>query len=401
MAKNNYTVLYAEDEAGVRENIAQSLRYKCENVIEAVDGEDAYNLYKEKHPDIIITDIQMPKMNGLELIEKIRKTDSEIPIVVLSAHTEKDKLLQAIKFNLTDYIVKPITRSSLRVAVDNAFSKLDKKHFIDMKVYNDLLESIIIFDEDNNILECNNAALELFEYDEKEDMIGLSAYDIALDTQEDKINESRKNHISIHNEIYLQKSDKTIFMAKTQSKATTINTKKVRVVSIVNLSDVIKMHMLDSLTTLLTRKTLELDFKNIMKKHSIDKEGVSALFIDIDNFKSVNDTYGHQVGDELIKKVASTLLKGVRASDLVVRWGGDEFMIILLNTNMAQTRTIAQNLRENISKIEIESKRMITCSFGIDAIKEDDTLEDVTGRIDSALLSAKRGSKNCVIEYSK
>ena len=124
MKQNDYTILYAEDEDGVRKNIAKSLRYKCKNVIEAVDGEEAYNLYKEKKPDIIITDIQMPKMNGLELIKKIREIDTTIPIVVLSAHTEKEKLLQAIKFNLIDYVVKPISRSCLRLAVESAFNKL-------------------------------------------------------------------------------------------------------------------------------------------------------------------------------------------------------------------------------------------------------------------------------------
>lgn len=102
------TLLYAEDEEGIRKNIADSLGYYVKEVLEASNGQEAYELYVQKKPDIIMTDIHMPILNGIEFVKKVRETDKTTPIIMITAYTDKEYLFQAIELKMEKYIVKPI-----------------------------------------------------------------------------------------------------------------------------------------------------------------------------------------------------------------------------------------------------------------------------------------------------
>ena len=114
MQKENHTILYIEDEEGTRVNIVRSLRSKYELVLEAKDGVEGYKLYKENNVDLILTDLLMPNMDGMELIRKIREEDNETPIVIMSAYSDQNKLLEAAKLNIVEYVIKPISRAKLK-----------------------------------------------------------------------------------------------------------------------------------------------------------------------------------------------------------------------------------------------------------------------------------------------
>lgn len=124
------TILYAEDEEGIRKNIADSLRYYAKDVIEASDGKEAYKLYKKHSPDIIYTDIMMPYMDGVELVAKIRKTDSKTPIVMVTAHTDKEYLLRAVELHLEQYIIKPISLKELKKSLEKCIHVINLQHSI-------------------------------------------------------------------------------------------------------------------------------------------------------------------------------------------------------------------------------------------------------------------------------
>lgn len=102
------TLLYVEDEEGIRKNIADSLRYYLKDVYEASNGEEGYLIYKEKTPNIILSDIHMPILNGIEFIKKIRQNDRSTPVVMITAHTDKEYLLEAVELHMEKYLVKPI-----------------------------------------------------------------------------------------------------------------------------------------------------------------------------------------------------------------------------------------------------------------------------------------------------
>lgn len=114
MIKHNISILIAEDDSQLRTLYVEYLALFFNTVYEAEDGKKALSLYKEKSPDIIITDINMPKLDGLSLIEEIRKKDKETPIVILSAYTDQEILFEAIKLHLFEYVVKPVDSQELK-----------------------------------------------------------------------------------------------------------------------------------------------------------------------------------------------------------------------------------------------------------------------------------------------
>jgi len=117
------TILLADDEEDIREDLALFLEFSDYKVFQASNGKEAYQCYLENSLDLIITDIEMPKLNGLKLIESIREKDKEIPIIIISGYSDKDKLLRAIKLNLVDYMIKPFTRKGMLSTITNLFKK--------------------------------------------------------------------------------------------------------------------------------------------------------------------------------------------------------------------------------------------------------------------------------------
>lgn len=128
------TVLYAEDEIGLRKNIADTLSYYVKEVIEASDGEEAYRLYQEKKPDIILSDIHMPRMDGIELVKKIRAADTKIPIIMITAHTDKEYLLEAVELHMEKYLVKPIDLDQLLKALEKSIEQIEKNRIVALKI---------------------------------------------------------------------------------------------------------------------------------------------------------------------------------------------------------------------------------------------------------------------------
>ena len=123
----NYTILYIEDDEGVRTINSRFLNRMFNKLYEAKDGEEGLALYKKYHPDIILTDIQMPKMDGITLCKKIRKTDQTTKIIISTAFSDKDYLLEAIELRLEKYIIKPLTSRNLLPALTKAIEDIEKE----------------------------------------------------------------------------------------------------------------------------------------------------------------------------------------------------------------------------------------------------------------------------------
>lgn len=119
------SILYAEDEVGIRENISDSLAYYVKNVYQASNGEEAFELYMDKKPDIILSDIHMPILNGIEFVKKVREIDRKIPIVMITAHTDKEYLLEAVELRMEKYIVKPIELEVLLEILKKCLETID------------------------------------------------------------------------------------------------------------------------------------------------------------------------------------------------------------------------------------------------------------------------------------
>jgi len=109
----NLKILYIDDEDYIRNNAVEYLSFYCDNVYEAKDGLDGIEAYKKHQPNIIITDIKMPRLNGLEMVKQIRQNDTTTKIIVATAFLETSYLLQAVELGLIKYLIKPITADKL------------------------------------------------------------------------------------------------------------------------------------------------------------------------------------------------------------------------------------------------------------------------------------------------
>lgn len=115
----NSTILYIEDDDITRENISIFLKRKCKNLFVSSDGKEGLKFFEKYNPDIIITDIEMPNLDGLSMAKKIRKQSSSTQIIITSAYTSQEYLLEAVNLHLTKYIVKPISLLKLNDALSN------------------------------------------------------------------------------------------------------------------------------------------------------------------------------------------------------------------------------------------------------------------------------------------
>ncbi|QKE27459.1 two-component system response regulator [Arcobacter acticola] len=146
-----YTILYIEDDEGVRTINSRFLNRMFNELYEAKDGEEGLVLYKKYHPDIILTDIKMPKMDGISLAQKIRENDKTTKIIISTAFSEKNYLLDAIELNLEKYIIKPLTSRNLMPALIKAVESLeeqkDSKIFLSDDFYFDNKTSLFYYED--------------------------------------------------------------------------------------------------------------------------------------------------------------------------------------------------------------------------------------------------------------
>lgn len=156
-----------------------------------------------------------------------------------------------------------------------------------------------------------------------------------------------------------------------------------------------KLSQTDKLTSLYNRAKLDSILEKEIKLSKRYDEPLSLSIVDIDLFKNINDTYGHTIGDIILKEFADILSKNIRETDYVGRWGGEEFLLIFPHTQSQNAQIITENLRANIEKYHFHNKIKVTASFGIYECKDQNPTKCLS-KADKALYEAKRSTRNCI-----
>ncbi len=156
----------------------------------------------------------------------------------------------------------------------------------------------------------------------------------------------------------------------------------------------------DPLTGLYNRLYIDRYLDHEIQKYKDLSTPVSVILLDIDYFKKVNDTYGHAVGDEVLKTLAKIMESQVRSNDKTSRWGGEEFLIVLDGTLLEQAEILAEKLRLQVQQHDFLEVPNVTCSFGVASVKPEDSIETLVKRADDALYQAKESGRNQVISKS-
>ncbi len=155
-----------------------------------------------------------------------------------------------------------------------------------------------------------------------------------------------------------------------------------------------KASITDSLTGLFNRRRLDEAFAHELDRAQRYARPVSLIIADVDHFKSVNDIHGHQVGDEVLRAIAGLLRQGVRAVDIVGRWGGEEFLIICPDTDLEGALALAEKLRASIEEAPFPAIGASSSSFGVAQYRDGESFKDTVARADTALYRAKVNGRN-------
>jgi len=155
----------------------------------------------------------------------------------------------------------------------------------------------------------------------------------------------------------------------------------------------------DSITGIGNRKYAEIILANHYNAVYSSNDSLGLLFIDIDNFKSINDTYGHDIGDRILAMVSQSVKSGLRSLDTVARWGGEEFIVIIPNTTQEVLLTVSERVRIFVEKSWVtdnNKKVSVTISVGATLFKKKDSIKDMVNRADELMYKSKKSGKNKV-----
>jgi len=416
-------ILYVEDEDSIRESFAMLLKRNVRSLITAENGHQGWKYFQENPVDIVISDINMPVMNGLEMAQRIKQQSPNTLVVFTTAFSDTDYLKRSIEIGIDAYLIKPIDINK----VYEKLNELAQKLIIDYEVkqYQQLLQSIlnedpnilIVLDihEDYKIKLSNQAFKESAFYPiyqqaktkPNENPIEAIIQHLCYE-QEEQIHPLKLNILT---QIETETEQLLLFKPDNQEDKTyyykTI-IKKLLGALLIRLIDqtefclqqkLLKSEIVtDALTGVYNRKILT----GILPQ--LKQQETYAILLDIDNFKKINDTYGHQVGDKVLIQLAQTLKKVVRNKDIVLRWGGEEFLILLHGITTPQTAvTIAEKLRQTINQTTIPPIGHFSCSFGVahTHISTEKDLDTLFEQADQALYYAKGHGKNQVILFDQ
>lgn len=366
----NLNVLYVEDEENIREPFSFLLKKYFKNVYIAKNGQEGLELYKKYNPDIVITDIRMPVMDGIEMSKKIKELNPDSLIIVITAFSDTDYLTKAIDIGIDAYLTKPLELDKLFKKLNFFASiiknKKEKEEFFHLlkEIFDNQTEAILLLKENSVVLQ-NNTFENLFNPNSNEI---LNKIDFSKQTQE----------ISINDKIY---------------KVNITKLNNYILISFIDVTDYENAIFKDSLTKLYNRKILPKIIKENLNKK------ICLIMLDIDNFKKINDTYGHLTGDEVLKKISEILRNTLRKEDTITRWGGEEFLVLLQGTeNIEITKAIANKIRSNIENENFKDVNKVTASFGVccDILKGIDYFDKILNKTDEALYKAKANGKNQV-----
>lgn len=414
----NISILYVEDEATLRESMSVMLTYLPSKLYTAANGEEGLALYKEHQPDIVITDIKMPKMNGIEMVKAIRQINNNQHIIFTSAHSESQYFIDAIELQADAYMLKPVDLDRLEEKLYAITRQINlSKEFQEQR---ELLHEIahlqnnliLVLDHNQDSLFANKQFLEFFDiHDEKE---FSQRYGSLIDTfikSESFYFPSSPNPIDWIEELYSYEEDQRIVKianAKAENRLFHLALKEVSqsghiLIILHEMTTLALKHLkyerqayMDELTQTYNRNYFNeiIEMKVLAATNS--NTALSCILYDIDHFKRVNDHHGHLVGDQILKELSSLVSSRIRESDTLIRWGGEEFIIILPHTTAREAYQLANALREKIEQHSFSNGLHITCSFGVHQYSADDTRERCFKSIDDALYHAKKSGRNQV-----
>ena len=382
-------------------------------------GTKANGLIENHCYDVCLADYFLnDKTNGLTWAQELISAKGlECPplIMLTSVESCENIDLSASESGIADFISKSdltakVLEHSIRYAMQN---RLMLRKFLRSETrfhlfFDHAYEGILLLDKDGKVLQANRSAELMFCY-EKDTMEGLYVHQLIDDfsleynlqnnqiagretptVMEQMIGRNQRGRV-LHLEVgvNMAEADNEIFYS----------------VSLIDIrhhvaqqEELTKLAHTDPLTGLMNRRHFRLLADQEFTRAARTHQQLLMMMLDIDHFKHVNDTHGHDVGDQALIAIANVLRDGIRDMDILARWGGEEFLVLLPETDMAGAMPIAERIREQVSQIKLPKiPEGLTISIGMCEAAPGMELKTVTSLADQALYQAKANGRNRIV----
>jgi two-component system, cell cycle response regulator len=443
-------ILIVDDEPRNVKLLSAMLTPDGYETMRAYNGEDALKLVKEGSPDLILLDIMMPGLNGYEVCQILKKDpkSQDIPIIMVTAFCGNDNKIKGIETGADEFLDKPVNTAELLARV---------RSLLRLKQYQDQLKSLtcsinsftateltetlakvktnrpsILIVEDNELdAQIIQRFLDGEPYELKFARDGEEALCLAQQEWVDLILMDLllpgKNGFEVYKNLKEIEQTKNIqivaitCLSDLESKVKGIESGaddylvkpvnkhelKIRVKSLIkkkayldNLCARYEMAVnsaiTDKLTGLYNRSYFDHFLDLEIKRSYRQKTSVALLMLDIDNFKQINDTFGHLVGDRILNQLGGLIKSKIRETDLPARYGGEEFAVVMPNTNLHEAEQAAERLRQSIQEHRFDAGNcFLTVSIGVALYPLNATsMYELINKSDRLLYLAKNNGKN-------
>jgi two-component system cell cycle response regulator len=425
------------------------------DVITAVRGEDALAICERAKCDLVLLDVMMPDMDGFEVCRRLKAglTTHHIPVIMVTALDQPSDRVRGLDAGADDFLTKPVSDvaliarvrslARLKLMTDELRMRAVTSRHIgirsperealkeagrdgriliveDRKLAYEAMSDMLAGEHSVELEADPNAALFRAaegNYDILIISLGLANFDglrlcsqvrslertrhvpiLAVADGDDNVRLSRGLEIGV-NDFLFRPLDRHELLARVR---TQVRKKRYTERLRDNVQMSIELAITDALTGLYNRRYMETHISGLIEHASSRNKPLTVLVLDIDYFKSINDNHGHDVGDEVLREFALRIRKSIRGIDLACRYGGEEFVVIMPETDLAVATTVAERLRRRIAgepfAIQQGARTIeVTISVGIAALGGSDDAASVMKRADQALYRAKRDGRNRVV----
>ncbi|HXU93446.1 MAG TPA: diguanylate cyclase [Gallionella sp.] len=388
-------ILIVDDDPNLRKTLADILTVKGYATAVTANGAEAIAAAEDGTVSLALIDLMLPDMHGLEVMARIKAISPLTEVIILTGHASMDSAIEATGRGAFSYLLKPYQMDELLQNIRHAVErKQAQEEIIRLASFPKLTPNPVIeLDTAGNVTYANPVAEQLFP-----DLVATGQSHPLLRGLTERVADLRRNRQlrEIVHEAVVGEATYELHVSYVQE----IDLVRVYALDISQRKraemEIYLLATTDSLTGIANRREFFGILESEMSRARRYGSSLSLVMYDLDHFKRVNDTYGHDAGDAVLQTVTSLVKQNIRTVDVAARWGGEEFMVMMPQSALDVARSAAERLRLAVASHPFDKVGNVTASFGVTAFVPQDDSNSLLKRVDDALYLAKERGRNRV-----